>query len=408
MNKIVWNKLTLLAGSISMICMSQSLVAEGTKVNMSGYVQLDGYYDTVTNDTKGPRGYDLISYRSIPLDDSVGAEKAGGFKMHARSSRIAFGTSTPYGDSAITTKIEGDFFGRVDAGEFNDDDSVSNSYEFRLRQAYVKWGNWLAGQTWSNFVDLKAYPEGLTLDSVVGRPFGRQAQVRYTSQLGGGSWLSFSLENSDTDFNKGGVPPGSNSEENDTFPDAIVTYFNKYDKGHFRVSGLFRQLGVDTTITAGVDDGVSASTIGIGAAVSGSFSFSPTVSLRYNLLGGNGIGRYLYNNQFRGAILDVENEELEAETAYGGNFNFQYKPSKKFRLNIAYGMHTVDVDEDLVTSQAVTTDITSLHLNGIWTLGPGLTAGAGLTQANRTVLSGDSGDFLRVMFNVKKKFSANF
>lgn len=387
--------------------------AVDTTATLSGYIQLDAYNDSSTNNSRGPRGYDLLSYRSIPLDGTADAEKSGGTKMHARSSRIAFSTSTPYESGTIITKIEGDFLGKVDSGFQTDDDTVSNSYEFRLRQAFVKWNNWLAGQTWSNFVDLKAYPEGLTLDSVVGRPFGRQAQLRYTAPTGKGDKFSISIENPDTDHNSGvGAGAGSagyNYTENDTTPDIIATYFNTTSFGHFRLSALYRRLSVDTEIIDGVGMGQTASTNGYGLAASGRINFGRQIYVKWNLLGGDGIGRYLYNNQFRSSIYHFDEEtnnlSLTTEYAWGGSVSLQYKPSKKFRMNLSYGANSIDVDNTL-TADNVTEEISALNFNAIWTVAPGLTWGAGITQGSRTIKDGTEGDLTRIMFNVKKKFSA--
>ena len=55
----------------------------------------------------------------------------------------------------LKTFVEIDFYGAEDeANEF-----VSNSYAPRLRHAYGSWGNWLAGQTWSTFMDLNGLGE---------------------------------------------------------------------------------------------------------------------------------------------------------------------------------------------------------------------------------------------------------
>src|SRR5690606_40479697 len=68
-----------------------------------------------------------------------------------------------------------------------------NTYAITLRQAYVSWNNWLAGQTRSNFQDTAALPEAVDFVGVTdGTTFVRQAQLRYTS----GPW-SFSIERSE-------------------------------------------------------------------------------------------------------------------------------------------------------------------------------------------------------------------
>lgn len=400
--KLVAKRLFFIS-SLTLVAFTSS--AAETKITVGGEIKLDGYYDTATNSSVGPRGYDLLAFRSIALDGTPNAEKAGGTKFHARASKFYIQSATPYAGGMIKTHLEGDFLGRVDGGEGTDDDTLSNSYEFRLRQAYVTWGNWKAGQAWSNFVDLKAYPEGLTYSSTLGRPFIRQSLISYTQPLGEGDRFTFSLENPDTDHNRGTPKPGSNADEDDTLPDMIGTYFNTTDSGHFRASLLVRSLGVDTTITDGVDAAQSDSSMAWGVGLSGKVNFSKQFNLKWNLNGGDGIGRYLYNNQFRSAAF--VDGTLNNETAYGGAVMLQYKASKGFRMNVGYGAHQVDVDEDYIAS-SVTESLSSVHVNAIWTIAPLLEVGTGFTYGKRTIKDGQSGDITRLMLSVKRKFKASF
>jgi len=61
---------------------------------------------------------------------------------------------------------------------------VSNSHGFRLRHAYGTLGNFLAGQTWTNFMNPSSLPETLDFGGPVGQIFDRQAQVRWTQSFG--------------------------------------------------------------------------------------------------------------------------------------------------------------------------------------------------------------------------------
>jgi hypothetical protein len=382
---------------------SSVYAADDPKITVGGFIKFDSYYDSSVNNSVGPRGYDLLNFRSIPLDGTASAERAGGTKMHARESRFYINSETPFEGKSIKTSLEFDLLGRIDTGSGTDDDTVSNSYEPRLRQAWISWDNWLVGQTWTNFVDLGAFPEGMTLSSLVGRSMLRQAQIRYTKPLGGGDKLVFSLENPDTDFNLGTPAPGSNASEDDSIPDIVGTYFNKTDFGHVRASFVFRRLGVDTVVTDGIGNGVSDSTVGWGIGLSSKINFSKSLNMKLNLHGGDGIGRYIYSNPWRAAILTSEGK-LETETTWAGNFMLQYKLDK-MRYNLGYGVIDVDVDEDL-TVGSVNQKITTLHANAIYTIAPSLNIGAGITQASRTVVSGDEGDITRLHFYVKKSFKA--
>src|SRR3546814_10282620 len=58
----------------------------------------------------------------------------------------------------------------------------TNTHGLTLRQAFVTWNNWLAGQAWSNFQDVAALPEAVDFVGVTeGTTFVRQAQIRYTN-----------------------------------------------------------------------------------------------------------------------------------------------------------------------------------------------------------------------------------
>ena len=81
-----------------------------------------------------------------------------------------------------------------------------------IRDRY--WNNWLAGQTWSNFMDPGSIPEAADFvgptDGVI---FVRQAQIRYTK---GG--FSVALENPETTL------VGSTSSDRGALPDLTLRY----------------------------------------------------------------------------------------------------------------------------------------------------------------------------------------
>ncbi len=399
----------ILQGSVIAAVASSSMAyAEDTKITFGGFVKLDAYNDDKVNSSLGPRGYDLLDFRSIPLDGTAAADKSGSTKFHGRASRVYIETETPFQGDVIKTHIEGDFFGRVDTGGGTDDDTLTNSYELRLRSAWVSWGNWMAGQNWSNFVDLSAYPEGMDFSSITGRALIRQSQIRYTYPLGGGDRLAFSLENPETDYNRGTPAPGANADEDETMPDIIGTYYNKTSFGHVRASALVRRLGVETFNTGGdISNSQSDHTMGYGIGLSAKINFSKELNLKLNFNGGDGIGRYLHSNHYRSAIFTADGK-LESESAWGANFMLQYKPSATMRYNIGYGLLEIDVEKDHIVSTAVNKSIGTFHANAIYTIAPQLNVGVGYTYAEREVENGTEGDISRIMFYIKKDFKMSF
>src|SRR5690606_27099048 len=105
----------------------------------------------------------------------------------------------------------------------------TNTRDITLRQAFVSWDNWLAGQTWSNFRDVAALPEAVDFVGVTeGTTFVRQAQIRYTSGP-----FSVALENPQTTVGNITNAARNNAGGSDSMPDVTARYVMKGDWGHF-------------------------------------------------------------------------------------------------------------------------------------------------------------------------------
>ena len=135
---------------------------------------------------------------------------------------------------------------------------VSNSYNPRMRHAFVKYDNWLFGQTWSTFQDVAALAENLDFvgpaESTV---FERQPMIRYSR---GG--FDIALENPETTV----TPFGGGARivtDDGEMPDVIVRYTHKDDWGHVAGAAIVRQLTYDDNM--GIDD----TTLGWGVSLTG-------------------------------------------------------------------------------------------------------------------------------------------
>ena len=148
-----------------------------TSVKFSGYIKADALYSDYSDGTLGAGNLGRDFY--IPSLTPVGGTAEGAqFDSHVRQSRFRFTSATPTeeGDT-ITGVLEFDMLVTPAGNE-----RVSNSYTPRLRHAFVKYKNWMVGQTWTTFMDVGALPESVDfIGSTDGTIFGRQAQVRYTS-----------------------------------------------------------------------------------------------------------------------------------------------------------------------------------------------------------------------------------
>lgn len=103
---------------------------------------------------------------------TLGSPSTNQLNTTVATTRVGLEFKTPVEDANVGGKIEGDFSG-----------SGYNGNGFRIRHAYLTYNNWLAGQTWSNFSDLNAFPDIIDFDLVPGQNATRTMQVRYSDNL---------------------------------------------------------------------------------------------------------------------------------------------------------------------------------------------------------------------------------
>ena len=162
------------------------LPGTNTSMNIGGYAKLDMIYDL--NNYLG----DSLGLTAVALNGTTNDRRNGIFRAHARQSRFWIKTWTPTDWGELATHVEADFEG----GGGNE--VISNSSGLRARHLYGRLGPVLAGQTWTNFMDVSALPETIDFGGPVAS-FIRQAQLRYTHAFGGsGLTLSLAIENPET------------------------------------------------------------------------------------------------------------------------------------------------------------------------------------------------------------------
>ena len=238
----------------------------GVTVTLGGFLAAEGVYRTrnITADIGS-------TYTSIPTANSPN-HHTGEFRGSARQSRLSLLVQGDIArDQAVAGYFESDFLGVGTTSNSNE----SNSYNPRLRQAYLTYDNTslgvhaLAGQAWSlltlNRVGITPRQEDipLTIDAqyVPGFNWKRQWQLRVDKDMFDHRlWLGASLEEPQTVYYTGpnglGVlsgtttitnPGGSllNSTanySNDIAPDLIVKAAFDPGWGHYEVFGLGKLL----------------------------------------------------------------------------------------------------------------------------------------------------------------------
>lgn len=382
-------KFTLSAATAAVLgVMSMGAQAADTDFDFGGYVKLDMLVSDYA-DGKAPSSANIGRQQYIPSITPVGGEGDDlTTDFHARQSRFFFTSKTELDNGeTLTGHIEMDFQLTPDG-----DERISNSYNPRLRQAFLKYGNWTFGQTWSNFQDLNILAESVDFIGITdGIVFNRQAQIRYTS---GG--FSASIENPETTVTSAS---GSRIVSSDGFmPDVTFKYSGKAENLSYQASVLLRQLAYDVTQT-----GDDETAFGYGVSFGAKYTFGMD-DIRASITSGSGLGRYLGLNTWNGAYIDA-NGDLETIDSTGVSFAYRHFWTEKVRSNFVYSRGWADNDDELLAQAGDMTEYTErLAFNIMYTPATNLTFGAEISQATRETEAGVDGDLNRLQLMAMYKF----
>ena len=266
-------------------------IDDDNKIEFGGYLKMDARY--VDGD---------VGYRPYWIGGGATGEDESRVHFNARETR--FNTKYTHGD--VMAFIEMDFYGS------GGNEVISNSYSPRLRHAFIKYKNWLFGQTWSTFMNTSSIPETANFGgTLVSEAFIRQGQIRYTN---GG--LQVSLENPET---YGGDASGDN------MPDVIAKYTFGSDWGNVAFSGLARSIE---------PEGADQSAFGFG--FTGRIKTVGRDDLRFQFYKGE-LGRYV------GATVAKDLVEGEAEDTTAYSVAYRHHWNDTLRSNVFYARSETDL-----------------------------------------------------------------
>ena len=226
---------------------------------------------------------------SIPVGESAPGETTEGFTISAKRSRVNLDMRMDSSVGQFRAFVEGDF-----ATE------VGNSDTYRLRHAFGQYKNWILGQTWSTFMDLRANPEELDFEGLNAYINDRQPLFRWSKELSGGGSFAVALEDPTAEIT-GGDGKGK-------FGDITSRISKEKEWGHLQAAVLLRNI-------AGAPDDAPdkiSSTFGWGLSLSGRRGFtkwSERDNFRYQFNIGQGIGRYINDLDSVGGMDAVFNPE---------------------------------------------------------------------------------------------------
>ncbi len=270
-----------------------------TTYKFGGYAKFDAMFTTYSDATPGNNNLMRQFYWApqVPVGDGTGdSDMTADFQ--ARETRLNFRVDhKTAGGSSVTAFVEFDFFIDNNNGNSDSNEVVSNSFEPRMRHAFIKYDNWTFGQTWSTFQDVAALPEALDfVGPAESTTFIRQAMIRYTTGN-----LELALENPEA-WVAGGALGRS------TMPDVIARYTFKLDGGSYvKLAGLVRSIKI-----AEDANGSQADATGWGISASTKFVFDNGNDLRAMVTYGDGVGRYIGLGFVRDGYVTVDPVTLSA------------------------------------------------------------------------------------------------
>lgn len=353
-----------------------------TTLSIGGFVDLDAHVTAFSDGAVAANS--IVRDFYIPGATPVGGEETTVTDFTAEATRFFITARNEVAGRKISGRIELDFLGSLQGNQ-----RVSNSFSPRMRLAYLDIDNVRAGQDWSTFQNTSAIPESASfLILSDGMVFERQAQVRYTA----GNW-QFALENGNATITQIG---GARMEaDGNLLPDVVARYNHKGEFGNVSFAALARQLRVDMGDS-------EEDTFGWGLSASGRVNLGERDDLRFNLFGGEGIGRYVGLNAVNGAAVDPADGSLEAIPVYGGLIAWRHPFGETARFNVGYsGLFS---DQPDFAAPGSTKRVQSAYAALLWDIAPKVTMGGEVLYGIRELESGADGEISRFTFSTKYAF----
>ena len=262
-----------------------------------GFAALNLIYDF---DQVNPDWYDMERPTKLPAFANEFGEN-GNFWASVRQTRFGVRSWLPTDLGEVKTEFEFDLSGvGPEAGQT----------VFHLRQAWGELGPFLAGQTYSVFMDYGVFPKSLEYFGPSGMAYYRNIQLRWTP-IQGEKRLLFALERpggtGDTGEYAGRIEL-ENVAGRFPYPDFTAQYHYGEDWGHVQLAGIVRYIGWSDTLLDQYD--LAGHAIGWGFNLSSVVKLAPTGNLRLEASYGRGIETYM-----RDAPADVGAQENPGDPA---------------------------------------------------------------------------------------------
>jgi hypothetical protein len=351
-----------------------------TILKIGGYFKTDFIYDL-----KPAGNADAFVPSSFPIPQPKDIQNT---TISIRPTRLSLDFRIPYTQvGEVRFYVEADFFGTTTTTP-------------RLRHAYAQARNLLIGQTFTNFMDPDAFPDGLDFQGPNGMVSLRNPQIRYGFALSPSTTLHISVEkpSSDVIF----TTAQFTSQPEAAAPDGTIRLRQEFERGHFQVAGLFRSIGafVPSASTQKTD-----SVFGWGVNTSLGFSAFGRDNLIFAVAAGHGISRYIQDTS--GLGIDAEpatgvHTHLVATPAVGVEASYQHYWFKRLRSSTIYSYAAAN-NTDLAAPTTYN-HATYTGANLIWNPGGSLNVGAEFLYGWAMEQNGQSANAPRIQFSAKYSF----
>jgi hypothetical protein len=338
-----------------------------TSIGLHGWVSLQSFYDA--NQYVG----DKFSIGNLLPNGNAQKQTQGTWHMHGKLTRFIVESQTPTKYGTVKTYLASDFYGYENKGTTGQQSIQNNNYGLRLVHGYVALGGFLAGKTWSNFIDDADGMESLDNAGPAGVPSEQVPQIRYTFGLDRArhSTVSFSAENPATDYAGSDATVGTeNASQYGPVPDLTAKYETEQKWGHVQASGVLRKLAYD-------DGNGHRSTASAGGGIVGTTLALPRkTAVGFQTWFGNGIQKFSPDDfgPVSSAQIDHINtaqQNLVPSEENGMTSYLSHVFSRWFRSNIGYGFNHMHWNAFIPADSSQPVTLHTLHANLIFSPVPG-------------------------------------
>jgi hypothetical protein len=247
-----------------------------------GFAMLDMGYDFGQID---PAWFDVERPTKLPAFRNEFGHN-GNFYAGVRQTRFGVESVVPTQFGDLNTKFEWELFGvGVDAGQTT----------IRLRHAYGELGQFLAGQTWSPFMDPDVFPNSIEYWGPNGMVFYRNVQVRWQPVHNENHQVMIALERPGASADLGSVADRDILQGVQfRFPAPDLTGRVRYGgkRTYLQVSGIMRYIAWDDNAPTTVTN-LTGHAFGWGAQVSSNIGVGAKDVFKWSAVYGHGIENYM-------------------------------------------------------------------------------------------------------------------